>query len=153
MIRSSLFLCTILVLTACKGFKYPELRSNEGVKLLKMDGRNLTLEAKAVVYNPNGFSLKLKPSKVRIAIEGQEMGFVQLNQKLKLKRKSIDTLLIPINVELTEGSMLTMLRFMVRDSVKLHVTGRVKGGIGIISKKQKIDLERSIPGRMLRFKL
>jgi LEA14-like dessication related protein len=150
--RSSFIFLALFALTACGGFKYPELRSNEGVKMLKMDGRNLTFEAKAVVFNPNGFSLKVKPSTVRVALEGQDMGSVQLSQKLKLKRKSSDTLTIPFNVELAEGAMLTMLRYMVRDSVKVKITGKVKGGIGFISKKQKIDFERSIPGRMLRFK-
>lgn len=153
MIRFSIYtVVLVLAMTSCSVFKYPEVRSYEGIKLLKMDGRNLMFEAKVAATNPNGFSLKVKPSTVFVSVENQEMGSVHLSHKLKLKRKSLDTLAIPFTVELAEGAMLNMLRFVGRDSVEIHLTGNIKGGIGIITKKQKIDLIRRIPGKMLRFK-
>jgi len=123
----------------------------DGVKLLKMDGREISLEVRAVVYNPNGFSLKVKPSKVFVAAEDQSLGIVQLDQKVKLKRKHTDTLAVPLQVHLEEGAMLSMFRLMNKDSIQLHITGKVKGGISIFSKKQKLDLVRTIPGKMLKF--
>ena len=140
-----------LFLVSCAGFKYPEVRSMNGVKMLKMDGREITIEVRAVLHNPNGFSLKVKPSKVLVSAEEQSLGTVQLNQKVKLKRKQTDTLAIPLNIHLEDGAMLSMFRLMNKDSIQLHITGKVKGGISILSRKQNIDLVRTIPGKMLKF--
>ena len=141
---------TGLVLISCVSVKYPEVRSMDGVKMLKMDGREISLQVKAVVYNPNRFSLKVKPSKVLVSAEEQTLGTVELDQKVKLKGRETDTLAVPLNVHLEEGAMLSMFRLMNRDSIRLHITGKIKGGIGILSKKQKIDLVRTIPGKMLK---
>lgn len=141
----------LLLFCSCTSLKFPEVRSMDGVKMIKMDGREISLEVKAVVYNPNRFSLKVKPSKVLVSAEEQTLGTVQLDQKVKLKGKHTDTLAVPLKVQLEEGAMLSMFRLMNKDSVQLHIAGKVKGGIGILSKKQKIDLVRTIPGKSLKF--
>lgn len=151
MIRFIYLFVIAACLHSCAGFKYPEVRSTNGVKMLKMDGRDISLEAKAVVHNPNWFSLKVKPSKVFISAENQSLGSVQLEEKVTLKGKRTDTLTVPITARLDEGAMLTIFRLMNRDSIELHITGKVKGGIAFLSKKQKIDIVRSIPGNMLKF--
>lgn len=137
--------------TSCAGFKYPELKSSQGVKMVKMDGRDITLEAKAIVHNPNRYTLKMKPSKVFISADNHSLGSLQTIKKITLKGRQTDTLVVPIIAHLDEEAMFSMFRLMTRDSIEVHITGKVKGGIGFLSKKQKVDLVQKIPGKILKF--
>jgi LEA14-like dessication related protein len=141
----------VIFASSCAGFKYPEVRSTHGLKMVRMAGRDLSLEAKAVIYNPNWFSIKVKPSTVSITADNHSLGTLHLEKKIKLKGRATDTLAIPVKFHLDDGAMLTILRLIIRDSVTLQIKGKIKGGVGILSKKQKIDLEQRIPGRLLRW--
>jgi|LauGreDrversion4_2_1035121.scaffolds.fasta_scaffold30649_3 LEA14-like dessication related protein len=140
-----------LVLTSCASFKNPEFRKSEGVKFIKMDNRELSFEVDAILYNPNKFSLKVKPSHVDVFVEDQKMGVVYLTNKIKLHRLQEEKLHFEMKAALEDGAMLTAFRYMNRDSVSIHLMGKVKGGIWFVSKKVKIDETIKIPGKSLKF--
>ena len=146
-----LFLSIILTLvfSSCK-VSAPEFRGSEGMKLDKIDGKIITFNVTAKVYNPNWFSVKVKRSGVDVFIEDQYIGKLKLEKKVKMKAKRESTLEAPMRAELEDGAMMSMLRLSTKESVKLRVTGKVKGGIWFLSKKIKVDETTQIPGKNLR---
>ena len=140
-----------LFMMSCTSFKNPEFRKYEGVKFIKMDNRELSFEVDAILYNPNKFSLKVKPSHVDVFVEDQKMGVVYLTNKIKLHRLKEENLHFEMKAALEDGAMLTAFRYMNRDSVSIHLMGKVKGGIWFVSKKVKIDETIKIPGKSLKF--
>lgn len=144
-----LFVLLTLVFSSCK-VSAPEYRGSEGMKLDKIDGKIITFNVTAKVYNPNWFSVKVKRSGVDVFIEDQYMGRLKLEKKVKMKAKRESTLEVPLRAELEDGAMLSMLRFSAKETVNLRVSGKLKGGIWFFSKKIKVDQTTQIPGKNLR---
>jgi LEA14-like dessication related protein len=140
---------SMLVLTSCK-VSAPEFRGSEGMKLDKIDGKIITFNVTAKVYNPNWFSVKVKRSSVDVFIEDQYMGKLKLEKKVKMKAKRESTLEVPLRAELEDGAMISMLRYSAKETVNLKISGKVKGGIWFFSKKIKVDQTTQIPGKNLR---
>jgi len=139
-----------LLLSSCANFKEPEFISSEGFKLEKMDGKVISFSAGAKVHNPNWFGIKIKPSHVEVYVEGQLMGNVYLEKKVKMKAKRESDLKFKLRAELEDGAMITAMRYANKENVSVRIKGKVKGGIFIFSKKMEIDETRSVSGKNLR---
>lgn len=148
----SLFFTVLLgfILTSCANFEEPEFRGSEGMKLEKMEGKKISFTAGVTVYNPNWFGIKIKPSNVEVYIEDQFMGKIYLDKKVKMKAKSESLLSFPLFGELEDGAMITLLRYANAENVRIHIKGKVKGGVFIFSKKFEIDETRTISGKNLK---
>jgi LEA14-like dessication related protein len=148
--KKFLFILTAFVLfTGCATFQEPEFRGSEGVKMDKLDGKEITLSAKVKVYNPNWYALKIKPSTVEVYLEDKLMGTVELTEKVKMKAKQESSLSLPLLATLEEGAMFTALRYATKEQVKVRIKGKVKGGIFFVSKKMDVDETKTISGKDL----
>jgi len=148
--KKFLFILSAFVLfTGCATFQEPEFRGSEGVKMDKLDGKEITLSAKVKVYNPNWYALKIKPSTVEVYLEDKLMGTVELTEKVKMKAKQESSLSLPLLATLEEGAMFTALRYATKEQVKVRIKGKVKGGIFFVSKKMDVDETKTISGKDL----
>jgi LEA14-like dessication related protein len=121
----SILLILLSGISSC-AIEAPEFIGSEGVKMEKMDGKEIYLSAGVKVNNPNWFGIKLKKSALDVYLEDQ------------------------LHAELAEGAMLIIARNSAKENVNVRFTGKVKGGIWFFSKKIKIDETRQIPGKSLR---
>jgi uncharacterized protein YfaS (alpha-2-macroglobulin family) len=87
---------------------------------------------------------------VKVFLEGQMIGEVHLNEKVKIRRKQENTLSVPLNATLEEGAMFTMIRYSTKDTVSIRMTGDVRAGVLFVSKKMTIDENRKISGKGLK---
>jgi len=148
--KKFLFILTAFVLlTGCATFQEPEFRGSEGVKMDKMDGKEITLSANVKVYNPNWYALKIKPSTVDVYLEDKLMGTIELTKTVKMKGKQETSLSLPLLATLEDGAMFTALRYATKDQVKVRIKGKVKGGVFFVSKKMDVDETKTISGKDL----
>jgi LEA14-like dessication related protein len=147
----NLFFLSILflIVTSCANFEEPEFISSDGVKMGEMEGKKISLTADVKVSNPNWFSIKIKPSNLDVYIENQYMGKIYLEKKVKMKAKKESTLSMELRAELADGAMITALKYANKENVKVHLIGKVKGGVWIFSKKIAIDETKTISGKNL----
>ena len=78
---------TILVISSCTDFQDLEFKGMDGFKVEKMEKRNLSLKIGVKIYNPNSFSLKIKPSTVDVFVNDELIGKAFLDEKVKIIRK------------------------------------------------------------------
>lgn len=150
--RNLLFLTvSILLLSSCACFDLsaPEMRGNEKFEIKKVDGNKITLNAKADMYNENCFSVKIKPSNLDLIIDGENVGTVRLDKKVKLKSKQESTIDANLTATLSEGVMKKALKYATKSEIEVQLKGKVKGGIFIFSKKFEINETRTISGSSL----
>lgn len=134
----------ILTLTACASYKDVEFRGTENFKVGKLEGKKLSFTFDAKLFNDNGFTIKIKPCDLDLYIEGQHMGIIQLDEKVKIKRKRESLVNVPISVELGPGALVKLALMKLKKKVTVRLVGTVKGGVCIFSKKEQIDETREI---------
>lgn len=131
---------------ACFEFSEPEMRGEEKFNVDKVNGKEINLSVSAKVYNPNCFGLKVKPSNLDLYVDGEQIGTVRLNKKVKMKSKRESDLNADLTATLTEGAMMKLLAYASKPEIKVQLKGKAKGGVFIFSKKFEIDETRTISG-------
>ncbi len=144
-----LILISSLFLVSC-ALHAPEIRGGEKFNLDKVDGQTIKFTAGANVYNGNWFGIKIKPSKLDLYVEGDYVGKVSLDKKVKLKRKRETAVEAPLTAFLEKGTLMKVMRYAGKDQVTVRLKGKAKGGVFIFSKKVEIDETRTISGKNLR---
>lgn len=141
----------VSLLTSCT-FHEPEMRGEESFKLEKMEGKQVRFTAGAKVYNGNWFAVKVKPSMLDLYVDGEYMGKVHLLKKVKMKAKKETDLQADFLAELEGNAMMKAMGLALKGDVVVRMTGKIKGGVFIFSKKLDFDESRTLNGRSLRGK-
>jgi LEA14-like dessication related protein len=139
-------------LSSCVSFKNPELKSMDGYSFDGIEGNQVKFTVKATVYNPNFYTLKVKPSKVDVYAENQLYGTLNLTKTQKMKRKKDTKLEVPLRFDMADGAMMGMMLLMRKDKIKVKLDGKVKGGVYFISKKFPVKYENTISPKELGLK-
>ena len=117
-----------------------------------IEGNQVKFTVKATVYNPNFYTLKVKPSKVNVYADNQLYGILNLTKTQKMKRKKDTKLEVPIRFDMADGAMMGIMLLMRKDKVNLKLDGKVKGGVYFFSKKFPVTYERAISPKELGLK-
>lgn len=149
MMRIVLVACLGLLLNACSVYEDVEFKGATDFKLGKLDGRNVSFSFNAVLYNPNGYALKVKPSDLDVFIEGDHYGIIHLDERVKFKRKSEEIVLIPMTAQLSPGALFKLAALAGREKVTVRLKGEVKGSVWCFSRKELVDETREIPTKDL----
>jgi LEA14-like dessication related protein len=139
-------LSLILSLTSCGclDFNTPEMRGGEDFSVNKIDGNKIDLNVKANIYNDNCFSVKIKPSDLELFLEGESVGTVRLNKKVKLKKRKETSIDANLTATLNDGALMKMMGYAAKGEVEVRLKGKAKGGVFIFSKKIDIDEKKKI---------
>ena len=134
-----------LLLQSCASLEEPEYRGQETFKLESVEGKKVAFLAGATIYNPNGFAIKIKPSKFEVFVENDRVGTVQLEKKVKLKKKSESVLSAPFSAELIDGALLKAMKQVGKQEVSIRLKGKAKAGVFLFSKKMDVDRTINVP--------
>lgn len=148
--KNAIFIGLISFLVGSCTFYEPEFRSGEGLKFDQVNGRNIKFTAGAKVYNANFCAVKVKPSTLDVFIEGEHLGKIHLDEKIKMKGKRETLIEAPFTATLNEGAMFQLLRFANKDQIQVRLAGKVKAGIWIIGKRIEVNETRTINGARLK---
>ena len=143
----------LVLLNSCGFFTFlePQIRQGEEIHITKINGKQIDLSFEATVYNPNGYGLKVKPSLLDVYVEGEYIGKVRLNEKVKVKRKKESTVETFLTAELVDGVLLKALRYAAKKEIKIQLKGSIKGGTFIFFKKFELDETFNVPGASFKF--
>ena len=70
---------SLFLLSSCIEIQDVEFKALEGVKIEKIEGRNISILLTLKLINPNFFSIKIKPSIIDFYIDDQLMGKITSN--------------------------------------------------------------------------
>ena len=142
----------LVVLSSCT-FYEPEFRGGESFKFNEMKGKDVSITVGASIFNENWFALKVKPSTLDVFIEGDRIGEVHLDKKIRLKRKKATSVEAPLTVTLADGAMFKLMQMGGKDKIQIKLAGKVKGSVWFISKKVDVSEVRTIDGSLLKLSL
>lgn len=136
---------------SCFDFEEVKFKGIEGVKLPKMDNKELMVDLTVKLENPNKFKIKIKPSEIDVFIQDKMMGTIYLDEKVVLKKRSDNSYATKLRVKLEDGAFFSLLRYVTMKEVSIRFKGKVKGSVYGITKKIDIDQTKMINGSELNF--
>lgn len=119
-------------------YKIEEFKNNEAI--IQLNYR---------VKNENWFGIKVKPSHLKVSVDGKELGELFLDKKIKIKGKRSNAICSNIRFKLADGAMIKLMGLASKKEVTLRFEGKVKGGVFIFSKKFTIDESKTIDPKRL----
>ncbi|MCR9174033.1 MAG: LEA type 2 family protein [bacterium] len=143
-ITLAITLTLLLSSCGCLDFNTPEMRGGEDFSVNKIDGNKIDLNVKANIYNDNCFGVKIKPSDLELFVEGESIGTVRLNKKVKLKKRKETPIDANLTATLNDGALMKMMGYAAKGEVEVRLKGKAKGGVFIFSKKIDIDETKKI---------
>lgn len=142
----------LFVFNACS-YENVQFKNAESFKIKKLEGKKLSLSFDAILNNPNSYNLKVKPSTFDLYINGDHIGIINLDEKVKIIKRSEGSVSVPITAELLNGALPKLIAGALKKTATVRIVGTIKGGTSIFSKKKKIDETREISLRDLDFGL
>ncbi len=144
-----LLFLTVLALASCH-YEQVDFVRMQGLKLDKIDDNEVFLHVDFEMHNPNKYGITMKPSDVDIYLEDVYFGKGYLLEKVKFPKRSTATYSAPIKIALEKGKLLQLVALGMRERIKVRVTGKVKGAVGIFGKKIRVDETRELSGANLK---
>jgi len=135
----------VLLITSCT-FYEPEYRGGESVQMGQLKGKELTLSVSVDLYNENKFGITVKPSTLDVYLEDTYIGKVHLDEKFKMKRKSVTRITAPLTITLENGVLFKLIRLANQKKIKVRINGDVKASVLFLTKKLPVDETKTING-------
>jgi LEA14-like dessication related protein len=140
---SFLVILFLFVLTGC--FTAPQFNGVSNFKLDKFKENTVDFSVKVKLFNPNGYGIKIRPSKFDVYINGDYVGEAKLNKAFKMKRKSETDCLAPVSLKLEKGKMMRLLALAnLKSGVDIRLDGVVKASVLGVPKREKVDRSKHV---------
>ena len=107
--KKILFLCALVITVSSCNFTEPEVSGYSNFKFGKLEGKTLNVSFDATVDNENGYGFKVKKGKLNVSVNDLEIGVIDLDKKIKVKRKSKNVYTIPLQLsQVLNGTQIKM---------------------------------------------
>ena len=117
----------LLILSACRQPKDLIYQNVQGFKLQKAGAAQTTLSMDIRLYNPNGYSLKLKKADVDVFLNDNHLGKMIVKGPYTITK--LDTFVLPVilNVDL-KNVLPNVLQLVLNSEVDVKLSGTIKAG-------------------------
>lgn len=117
-------------LASCNGFKDPEMKGIENVKISKVGLKESTVFLHIHYFNPNNFRLKLKRAEGDAWVDGNPLGHFSMDTLIHIKPRSDFRLPLKLVMDMKHFTQNMSSAFLGKQ-VLLKVTGTARAGKGV----------------------
>ena len=146
----TLMLGFVLSTTSCMDFEMVKFMGVEGLEMPKLDNREIWLNLRVKVDNPNKFGIKIKPSDMDVFVKDQKVGRVRLDNKVKFKKKREGVYETKLKIHLEDGAFFSLMKLAQEAEFPVRFVGNIKGSVYGISRKIPVDQTRVMKGSDLK---
>lgn len=146
----SVFVSLLVLISSCSSFKEPIIKGSDDFKLTQFEGKKITFSLALTIENNNWYALKIKPSNVDLYLEDKLIGKLHLLEKVSIPSKKTSEVVVPAQIELADGAMISLFKIITKDEVALRLNGKVKGGVLFVYKNFHVDEKWNVPTKFLK---
>lgn len=135
------FLFISSITFAGNDYKDIEFIGMENFSVEKKDGKVL-VGFDYVINNPNWFSAVIMPSSLQLIIAEQDCGWVHVEEKIKLKKKTqapYHFVLVGEQSQFVKSTFSSIWNMMSGKGIDFTIRGKLKAGVFIFRPKWKVD--------------
>jgi LEA14-like dessication related protein len=149
--KKILFICALLIAVSSCKFIEPEVSGYSNFKFGKLEGRTLNVSFDATVDNENGYGFKIKKGKLNVLINDLEIGVIDLDKKIKIKRKSEKVYTVPLQLSLSDGALFRIAKLVNADKFEIKLEGKVRGSVMGFGKNFDVRETRNVSSGDIKF--
>lgn len=123
-------------------FTEPEVMGMENFSVERKNGK-MYIGFDITIKNPNKLAIIIKPSSLKLNIADQDVGWVRVEDKMKIKRKSEASypfLLVGNSGDFVKSAFSSIWSLIIGDGIDFNVKGAVKAGVFFFKKKWKLNI-------------
>jgi LEA14-like dessication related protein len=131
------------LVVSCGNIRNIEIEELREVKLKTLKGNKAVVEITVLINNPSAYNIYVKDADIEVLRDEYSFGKATLFQKVKINKRSNETVNILFNLEITDR--MTILSGRIRailagqDRTKLYFSGYIKGGTKMLSKSIRFE--------------
>lgn len=140
-------LVLMLSVSACSKVESLELKKVEKFAVNNLTAQGADIELDLIVYNPNGFKIKVTDYELDVFINNVRIGKAELDQRLVLPKKAESSQHVNVQVQFKNmlfGAIPVLASLKKGKTATLRLSGNVEGAALFYKKDVKIDFEKDI---------
>lgn len=149
--KKILFICTFLITVSSCEFLEPEVSGYSNFKFGKLEGKTLNVSFDATVDNENSYGFKIKKGKLNVSVNDLEIGVIDLNKKIKVRRKSEHVYTVPLKLSLSDGALFRIAKLAKAEKFELKLDGIVRGSVMGFGKNFDVHETRNLSSGDIKF--
>ena len=123
-------------------FTEPEVMGMDNFSVERKNGK-MYIGFDIVIKNPNKLAIVIKPSSLQLHIADKKVGWVRVEEKMRIKRKSelsYPFMLVGNAGDFVKSAFSSIWDLILGKGVDFNVKGTVKAGVFFFKKKWKLDI-------------
>lgn len=147
------FLFLLFLFSSCATFEDPieVVRNTMNMENLNLD--EAALRFNTTIHNNTWTPIKIKPSTLELFVDGEKLGDLYIDEKIKLKSKKDTEVNTLVHVKFADGILGKLIRYRFKETAQLELRGKVKTTLLFVPVKIPVNYTKTISPKTLNLNL
>jgi LEA14-like dessication related protein len=151
--KTTSFLFLLFLFSSCATFEDPIEVVNNTMKMENLNLNEAALRFNTTVHNNTWTPIKIKPSTLELFVDGDKLGDLYIDEKIRLKSKNDTEVNLLVHVKFADGILGKLIRYRFKETAQLEVRGKVKTGLLFVPIKIPVNYSKTISPKSLNLNL
>lgn len=147
------FLLFLSLFSSCATFEDPVEVVSYDMKMENLNLDEAALRFNTTIHNNTWTPIKIKPSTLELYVDGEKLGDVYLDEKIRLKSKKDNEVNTLVHVKFADGILGKLIRYRFKETAQLELRGKVKTGLLFVPIKIPVNYSKVISPKTLNLNL
>ena len=147
------FLFLLFLFSSCATFEDPIELVNNTMKMENLNLNEAALRFNTTIHNNTWMPIKIKPSTLELFVDGEKLGDLYINEKIRLKSKNDSEVNTLVHVKFADGILGKLIRYRFKETAQLELRGKVKTGLLFVPVKIPVNYTKTISPKTLNLNL
>jgi LEA14-like dessication related protein len=151
--KTTSFLFLLFLFSSCATFEDPIELVNNTMKMENLNLNEAALRFNTTIHNNTWTPIKIKPSTLELFVDGEKLGDLYIEEKIRLKSKNDTEVNTLVHVKFADGILGKLIRYRFKETAQLELRGKVKTGLLFVPVKIPVNYTKTISPKTLNLNL
>jgi LEA14-like dessication related protein len=147
------FLLFLFLFSSCATFEDPVEVVSYDMKMENLNLDEAALRFNTTIHNNTWTPIKIRPSTLELYVDGEKLGDVYLDEKIRLKSNKDNEVNTLVYVKFADGILGKLIRYRFKETAQLELRGKVKTGLLFVPIKIPVNYSKVISPKNLNLNL
>ena len=147
------FLLFLFLFSSCATFEDPVEVVSYDMKMENLNLDEAALSFNTTIHNNTWTPIKIRPSTLELYVDGEKLGDVHLDEKIRLKSNKDNEVNALVHVKFADGILGKLIRYRFKETAQLELRGKVKTGLLFVPIKIPVNYSKVVSPKTLNLNL